>query len=368
MSNPSLVFNSVPSGSLPLPGKHLVVKDLPLPAREGVLVRIDLASLDPFLLSQLRDPSSTWTYQPALPIGEALSTSAVGTVVRSDISNLPPGEVVWLARTPLAVYSFFDAEVAVNPRLVVPIGRIVQETGIHKGHWLGVLGVPGLTGFAGLYECGQPKAGETIFISSAAGTVGMTVAYFSKREGLRTVGSAGSAEKVDRLRGTGLFDEAFVFDRLDSGEAGEKELRRAAPEGIDIHFANVGGVQMRAAAACMKVQGRIIVCDALNEYGGGVNTEEPGKSGGGGLDPGWLWQPVVYKRLTIRGFLITDLAPKYYESFQKQMYEGIKKDGGLPRIAPLEVVHGLDKAAEAFGNLFRNGKVMGKLLVQPSRP
>ncbi|KAK2005190.1 hypothetical protein LZ32DRAFT_286214, partial [Colletotrichum eremochloae] len=164
---------------------------------------------------------------------------------------------------------------------------------------------------------------------------------------------------------TGLFDEAFVFNRLDSCETGEAALRRAAPEGIDIHFANVGGVQLRAAAACMKVQGRIVVCDALNEYGGGVNTDEPGKSGGGGLDSAWLWQPVVYKRLTIRGFLIPDLAARYHASFQKQMYEGIKEDGGLPRIAPLEVVHGLDKAAEAFVNLFRSGKVTGKLLVQP---
>ncbi|KAK1570032.1 zinc-binding dehydrogenase [Colletotrichum navitas] len=366
MSNPSLVFNSVPAGGLPLPGKHLVVKDMPLPAGEGVLVRIDLASLDPFLLSQLRDPSSAWTYQPALPVGEALNTSAVGTVVRSEVPDLPLGEVVWLARTPLAQYAFLDSAAAANQRLVVPIGRVVREMSIDKGHWLGVLGVPGLTGFAGLYECGQPKAGETIYISSAAGTVGLTVAYFSKRERLYTIGSTRSAEKVNWLRGTGLFDEAFVFD---SCEAGEAALRRAAPRGIDIHFASVGGAQMRAAEACMKVQGRIVVCDAIDEYSVGIDTAELGVSGGDGLDSrSWLWQPVVYKRLTIRGFLINDLAAKYTASFQKQMYEDIKKDGGLPRIARLEVVCGLENAAGSFGNLFCSGKIIGKLLIQPTGP
>ncbi|GJC96318.1 zinc-binding dehydrogenase [Colletotrichum higginsianum] len=356
MSNPALVFSSVPSGRFPQPGKDLVVKELPLPDGEGVL---------------LRDPSSAWTYQPALPVGEPLCTSAVGTVVRSDAAHvLPLGETVWLARVPLARYAFLEVSMAANRRLVVPIGRLVKEYSLDAGHWLGVLGVPGLTGFTGLYECGRPKAGETIFISSAAGTVGLTVAYFSKRDGLRVVGSAGSTDKADWLRRTGLFDDAFVFGRQDSHETGEASLRRAAPEGLDIHFASVGGAQLRAAAACMKVHGRIIVCDAIDEYGGGGgnNTggadDEPG--GAAAPDARWLWQPVVYKRLTISGFLVTDLAGKYMASFQQQMHEGIERDGGLPRIAPLHVVHGLDKAAEAFGDLFRSGKIMGKLLVQPS--
>ncbi|KAI8301833.1 hypothetical protein K4K59_000827 [Colletotrichum sp. SAR11_240] len=300
-----------------------------MPDGEGVLVRIQLASLDPFLRSQLRDSSSAWTYTPALPVGEPLCTSAVGTVVRSDaVHDLPVGETVWLARVPMAQY-------------------------------------PGLTGFAGLYECGQPKPGETIFISSAAGTVGLTVAYFSKRDGLRVVGSAGSTEKVDWLRQTGLFDDVFVFNRQDSPETGESLLRRTAPEGLEIHFASVGGAQLRAAAACMKVHGRIVVCDAVDEYGniGGAN-DEPGCAMT--PDAQWLWQPVVYKRLTISGFLVTDLAGKYMASFQQQMHKGIEKDGGLPRIAPLHVIRGLDKATEAFGDLFRCGKIMGKLLVQLS--
>ncbi|KAK6222438.1 zinc-binding dehydrogenase [Colletotrichum tabaci] len=372
MSNPALVFSSVPSGRFPQPGKDLVVKELPLPDGEGVLVRIQLASLDPFLRSQLRDPSSAWTYQPALLVGEPLCTSAVGTVVRSDDAHvLPLGETVWLARVPLARYVLLEVSVAANRRLVVPIGRLVKEYSLDAGHWLGVLGVPGLTGFTGLYECGRPKAGETIFISSAAGTVGLTVAYFSKRDGLRVVGSAGSTDKADWLRRTGLFDDAFVFGRQDSHETGEASLCRAAPEGLDIHFASVGGAQLRAAAACMRVHGRIVVCDAIDEYGGGGdgnNTggadDEPG--GAAAPDARWLWQPVVYKRLTISGFLVTDLAGKYMASFQQQMHEGIERDGGLPKVAPLHVVHGLDKAAEAFGDLFRSGKVMGKLLVQPS--
>ncbi|KAL3296241.1 endo-polygalacturonase 6 [Colletotrichum asianum] len=364
MSNPTLIFSSVPSGRFPQPGRDLVVKELPMPDGEGVLVRIQLASLDPFLRSQLRDSSSAWTYTPALPIGEPLCTSAVGTIVRSDaVHDLPVGETVWLARVPMAQYVILEVSVAANRRLVVPIGGRMKEYSLDAGHWLGVLGVPGLTGFAGLYECGRPKPGETIFISSAAGTVGLTVAYFSKRDGLRVVGSAGSIDKVDWLRQTGIFDDAFVFNRKDSHETGESLLRRAAPEGLDIHFASVGGAQLRAAAACMKVHGRIVVCDAIDEYGniGGVD-DEPGCATA--PDSPWLWQPVVYKRLKISGFLVTDLARKYMASFQQQMYEGIEKDGGLPRIAPLHVVRGLDKAAEAFGDLFRCGKIMGKLLVQ----
>ncbi|EFQ25770.1 zinc-binding dehydrogenase [Colletotrichum graminicola] len=368
MSNPSLIFASVPSDRLPVPGKDLLVEGRSLPAGEGVLVRIELASLDPYLLSQLRDPSSAWTYQPTLPVGEPLSTSAVGTVERSDAPGLPAGEMVWLAMTPLARYAFLTVSVAANRRLVVPIGQLVRDLGIDVGHWLGVLGVPGLTGFAGLYECGKPRAGETIFISSAAGTVGLTVAYFSKRDGLRVVGSAGTTEKVDLLWRTGLFDEAFVVGRRDSHETVEASLRRTAPEGVDIYFASVGGSQMRAAATCMKVHGRIVVCDAVDEYGGVSSTESTEKSSNSWPHAPWLWQPVAYRRLTIRGFIITDLVTKYMASFQEQMYEGIKKDGGLPRIAPLYVVRGLEKAAEAFENLFRSGKVMGKLLVQPCDP
>ncbi|CAI0655262.1 unnamed protein product, partial [Colletotrichum noveboracense] len=223
---------------------------------------------------------------------------------------------------------------------------------------------PGLTGFAGLYECGQPKPGETIFVSSAAGTVGLTVAYFSKRDGLRVVGSAGSIDKADWLRQTGLFDDVFVFNRQDSHETGESLLRGAAPEGLDIHFASIGVAQLRAAASCMKVRGRIVVCDAIDEYGNIGADDKPGCATA--PNARWLWQLIVYKRLTISGFLVTDLAGKYTASFQQQMHEDIERDGGLPRIAPLHVVRGLDKAAEAFGDLFRCGKVMGKLLVQLS--
>ncbi|OLN96155.1 NADP-dependent alkenal double bond reductase P1 [Colletotrichum chlorophyti] len=347
-SNQTLIFRSIPQG-LPIPGKDLVVEDRPIPTEDGgVLVRINLASLDPHIRGQLRDPSIS-TYEPALPVGEPISSSVVGTVLKSQSARLPVGETVWIMRAPLAEYVAIPTSHVENDRMVVPIGGLVQKLGIDPGHWLGILGIPGLTGFAGLYEYGRPRSGETVYISSAAGTVGLVVAFCCKRDGLRVIGSVGSQEKVDFLRMTGLFDN--VFNYRDNSESCTAALRRLAPQGIDIYFANVGGLQLQAAVDRMNVHGRVVLCNAIDEYHHSAKSLT------------WLWQPVIYKRLTFSGFLVTDLARKYFPSFQERMIEAVQHDA-LADMAPIHVVAGIENAAQAFVDLFQSRKIMGKLLVR----
>lgn len=178
----------------------------------------------------MRDPSIK-SYSPAFELNGPISNDSVARVLKSDHPDYAPGELI-VAMLPLAEYAVLTKENLGNIRRKVHNPYNLPDLGL----FLGPLGMPGLTAWSSLYEIGQPKKGETIFISSAAGAVGQVVGQVAKREGLRVVGSAGSDDKVKFLVEELGFDGAFNYKTEKAGDA----LARLAPDGVDIYFENVG--------------------------------------------------------------------------------------------------------------------------------
>jgi len=209
--------------------------------------------------------------------------------------------------------------------------------------FLGVLGMPGLTAYYGLFELGQPQEGETVFVSGAAGAVGSAAGQMAKIAGCRVVGSAGSAAKIEWLRELG-FDAAFDYRKHPVREA----LAAAAPEGIDVYFDNVGGDHLEAAIGALHTYGRVAACGSVSRY----NDVEPSPG------PRNMFM-VVTKRLRIQGYIITDHYDRYPEFFERAS-EWVRE--GRLRYRET-VVEGIDNAPRAFLGLLR-GENIGKMLVK----
>jgi hypothetical protein len=208
---------------------------------------------------------------------------------------------------------------------------------------LGVLGMPGFTAYYGLFELGQPKEGETVLVSGAAGAVGSAAGQMAKIAGCRVIGSAGSAEKIAWLRELG-FDDAFNYREQSVREA----LAQAAPEGIDIYFDNVGGDHLEAAIGALRTYGRVAACGSISRYNDVEATPGPRNM-----------FMVVTKRLRIQGYIISDHYDRFPEFFAKA--EEWFRDGRLQYRET--VIEGIENAPQAFLGLLR-GENLGKMLVK----
>ncbi|HUE27160.1 MAG TPA: NADP-dependent oxidoreductase, partial [Solirubrobacteraceae bacterium] len=209
--------------------------------------------------------------------------------------------------------------------------------------YLGVLGVTGFTAYVGLFEIAKLREGDVVFVSAAAGAVGSIAGQLAKIKGCRVIGSAGSVEKVDYLVNVLGFDAAFNYR---DGPVRDS-LRRAAPDGIDVYFDNVGGEHLEAALESLRDFGRVAMCGAISLY----NATE--------LPPGPRNIPeVVRKRLMLRGFIITD--------HMQLMGDFVRDVGGWLQAGKIDyretVVEGIERAPEALIGLFR-GQNLGKMLV-----
>ena len=203
---------------------------------------------------------------------------------------------------------------------------------------LGVLGMTGLTAWVGLLEIGKIEEGETLYVSGAAGAVGNVAVQIAKLKGLRVIGSAGSAEKVEWLRSLGV--EAFDYR--------ETPAKEALADGIDVYFDNVGGAQLEAALFALRPFGRVIACGAIAGY----NDERP--------EPGPRNLAfIVSKRLRIQGFIVTDHLDRFPE-FVAEVGPWLR-DGKL--VSRETVVEGLENVPMAFAGLF-HGHNVGKMLVR----
>ncbi|MDH4341119.1 MAG: NADP-dependent oxidoreductase, partial [Thermoleophilia bacterium] len=208
---------------------------------------------------------------------------------------------------------------------------------------LGVFGMPGLTAYYGLFELGEPKDGETVFVSGAAGAVGSTVGQMAKIAGCRVIGSAGSPEKLDWLRELG-FDDGFNYHERRVREA----LAELAPDGIDIYFDNVGGDHLEAAIGALRRGGRVVACGSISRY----NDVEPMPG------PRNMFM-VVTKRLRIQGYIVSDHFDRFDEFYEKA--QGWVRDGKLRYRET--VVEGIESGPQAFLGLLR-GENIGKMLVK----
>lgn len=249
VQNKGLIFKSVPSG-WPIPGENLVVEDHgfdpeALPPKDGIITKNFYLSFDPYLRGRMRAAESSSYFAP-YTLGQPITSSGVARVLKSNNSRFKDGDTV-VGLLPMEEYSIVPGEVANR------LKKLENQYNLDLKHFIGVLGMPGLTAYSSLYEIGKPKKGETIFISAASGAVGQVVGQLAKREGLIVIGSVGSDEKLDFIQKKLDFDGGFNYKKENPKEA----LARLAPDGIDIYYENVGGEQLDAALISMKTYGRI---------------------------------------------------------------------------------------------------------------
>jgi NADPH-dependent curcumin reductase CurA len=302
------------------------------PQEGEVLVRNLFMSVDPYMRGRMREGKS---YVPPFEIGKPLEGGALGEVIESKADGMQPGDVVL---SNLGWREYFIT----NPQNLRPVNRKIQPLSVY----LGVLGMTGMTAWVGL-NITEAKAGETVFISGAAGAVGSAAGQLAKQRGCRVIGSAGSPEKIRFLLDECGFDVAFNYKT----GSNLKHLEETASEGIDVYFDNVGGEALEAALAILKVRGRIAACGAISLY----NREKPQPG------PSNLFL-VVAKRLTMRGFIVSDWLDKLGD-FQREAGE-LFVDGKLKHRETL--VEGIENAADAFLGLFKGANI-GKMVVKLGR-
>ncbi|WP_367136878.1 MULTISPECIES: NADP-dependent oxidoreductase [Streptomyces] len=303
---------------------------VPEPGEGQILVRTIHMSVDPYMRGRMNDVRS---YVPPFELDRPMEGGAVGEVIASRSDAFKPGDHV-LHGLGWREYAVVGAEnaVKVDPELA-PLSA-----------YLGVLGMPGLTAYAGLLEVASFKEGDAVFVSGAAGAVGLQVGQIAKLKGAsRVIGSAGTDEKVKALVEEYGFDAAFNYK---NGPVAE-QLKEAAPDGIDVYFDNVGGDHLEAAIGALKVHGRATLCGAISAY----NDTEP--------QPGPRnMVAIIGKRLRLQGVLVRDHA-----AMQPQFVQEV---GGWVRSGELKyretVVHGVEHALDAFLGMLR-GENTGKMIV-----
>jgi hypothetical protein len=312
---------------------RLVDTERPDPQDGQIVVRMLVMSVDPYMRGRMRAGKS---YAAAWEVGETMQGGAVGRVVDSRSPDVPVGALV-LANAGWRDVAVLDAaHVQVLPDL----------PGIPPSYHLGVLGMPGLTAWAGLFRVAAFQPGEDVFVSGAAGAVGSLVGQFARLRGAgRVVGSAGTPAKVAWLRELG-FDAAFDYH---DGPVADL-LAAAAPDGIDVFFDNVGGEHLEAAIGALRLHGRAALCGSISTYN--AVSPPPGPRN---------MSQVVATRLTLRGFLVgdhTDLRPEFLEALP-----GWIASGDL--VVRETVREGLVDAVPAFLDLLRGGNT-GKMVVRVS--
>ena len=283
-TNRQFVIDHLPKGKL---GPEVFkLGEGPMPtAKDGeVLLRSRYISLD------AANRAWMWgaTYRSAVKQGDVMAGGALAEVIESRDPGFKPGDLVF-ADTGWQDYAALPA------KHLQKLGKAEPMT-----YLMSVYGIAGLTAYIGLLECGQPKAGETVVVSAAAGSVGSLVGQIAKIKGCTTIGIAGGASKCDFLTSRLGFDKAVDYKSPEFSKA----LRAAAPKGIDVYFDNVGGDILEACLFNMNNHGRVSCCGAVSQY------DAPAAHGPRGV-PGLI----VTKRLTLRGFVVMD----FYGQMEKAL-------------------------------------------------
>jgi len=312
------------------------IEGMPVPtAGPGeMLLRTLWLSLDPYMRGRMSDAPS---YAAPVAIGQVMEGRTVSEVVASNLDGYAPGDIV-LSPSGWQSHAVSQGKLTrkIDPS-IAPVSTAV-----------GVLGMPGMTAYTGLLDIGQPKPGETVVVSAASGAVGSLVGQIARLKGARAVGIAGGPAKCRYV-----VDE-LGFDACVDHRAGDlaERLKAACPNGIDVYFENVGGAVFEAVFPLFNNFARVPVCGQIATYNA---TEMPE----GALRTSQLTRAVLTKRLTIRGFIVTDFAARQAD-FLRDVSAWIREG----RIKYREdVVDGLDKAPRALIGLLR-GENFGKMLVR----
>jgi NADPH-dependent curcumin reductase CurA len=305
----------------------------PVPGPGEVLLRTIWLSLDPYMRGRMSDGPS---YAQPVPIGGVMEGGTVSEVIASNNPGFAKGDIV-LSRAGWQTHAISDGKglAKIDPK-IAPISTAV-----------GVLGMPGMTAYTGLLDIGKPQAGETVVVAAASGAVGSAVGQIAKIKGARAVGIAGGKDKCEHVKNELGFDECL--DHRDPDLAAK--LKQACPKGIDVYFENVGGAVFEAVFPLLNNFARVPVCGLIAHYN---DTEAK--------PPKWaamMMRAVLTKRLTIRGFIVSDFAPRHAD-FLRDMSGWVRE--GKVKYKEF-VTEGLDSAPGAFMGLLK-GANFGKQLVR----
>jgi NADPH-dependent curcumin reductase CurA len=307
---------------------------VPQPGPGEVLLRTQWLSLDPYMRGRMSDAPS---YAKPVGIGEVMEGGTVSAVVASNNDRFAPGDIV-LGHTGWQTHALSNGAGLrkLDPKLA-PVSTA-----------LGVLGMPGMTAYAGLLEIGKPQPGETVVVAAASGAVGSVVGQIARIKGARAVGIAGGTDKCRHVKEVLGFDDCLDHRAADFAA----RLKAACPKGIDVYFENVGGAVFDAVLPLLNPFARIPVCGLIAQY----NATE--------LPPGpnrlpLLMRNVLTKRLLIRGFIVWDFAARL-DDFLRDMSQWVKEGRVKYRE---DVVDGLENAPATLIGLLK-GKNFGKQLVR----
>jgi NADPH-dependent curcumin reductase len=305
------------------------------PGPGGLLVKTLALSLDPAMRGWMNDAKS---YIPPVGIDEVMRAGGIGKVVASNNPKFAVGDLVSAA---LGVQEY--ATVAEDQIQRSGLFRIDPRLG-SVTQWLNVLGMPGMTGYFGLLDVGQPKPGDTVVVSGAAGAVGQTVGQLAKIKGCRVVGIAGGRAKCDWVVNELGFDACIDYKGGDV-KAGLKEH---CPKGVDVYFDNVGGEILDDVLARLARGARIVICGAISQYNNTTPVQGPKN-----------YLSLLVHRARMEGMVVFDYADRFPVAVAE--LAGYLKDGRMK--SKEDVVNGIETFPEALIKLF-TGENFGKLVLQ----
>ena len=333
--NQQILLDNRPVGEATVANFNLVTTDTPALADGQVLVRHHYLSLDPYMRGRMNDSKS---YAAAQPLGEVMIGGTVGEVVESRHPRFSVGDQV-VGMGGWQEYSVVDANV---PGML----RRVDTTHVPLSHYLGAVGMPGVTAWYGLVKIINPKAGETVVVSAATGAVGSAFGALAKARGCRVVGIAGGADKCAYAVNELGFDACVDYKEHADYISLSKALKAACPNGIDGHFENVGGMVLDAVLLRTNAFARIAVCGMIAGYNGAPLPM---------VNPALI----LVNRLKVEGFIVSEHMEVWPEALTEL---GTLVATG--KLRPRETVaQGIAAAPEAFMGLLK-GKNFGKQLVK----
>ena len=344
LQNQQIRLASRPVGMPTRANWHLTSEPIAALEDGGVLVKTLALSLDPAMRGWMNEGKS---YIPPVGIDEVMRAGGVGVVVASKNASFAVGDHV-------------NAGLGVQEYCLIPAAQL-KRSGIFKidlnlgslTQWLNVLGMPGMTGYFGLMDVGQPQAGETVVVSGAAGAVGQTVGQVAKLKGCRVVGIAGGKAKCDWVVNELGFDACIDYkasapEGASRWDAVREGLKQHCSGGVDIYFDNVGGDILDTVLARINLRARIVICGAISQYNNTTAVKGPAN-----------YLSLLVNRARMEGIVVFDYAARYHLAIAEMA--AYLKDGRMK--SKEDVVKGLNTFPETLLKLF-NGENFGKLVLE----
>ncbi len=306
----------------------LVSSPIPLAGKGEILCKIHYLSLDPYMRGQINGRHISGAIHP----GELMRGETVSEVISSDDPHFKIGDMV-------KHQGGWQTYCVAEPKDLQKVDPRIEPPSLA----LGVLGMPGLTAYAGLLHLAKPKAGDTVLVSAASGAVGSMVGQIAKIKGCRVIGIAGSQKKIDWLNQTAGFDGCFNYKEESPAEG----IKRLCPDGVDVYFDNVGGEILDAAMWQLAIGARVVLCGLMAQYNSDI------------VPPGPNPATIIRARATVKGMVVYDHFDK-----QKAFLDAATKWMKTGKIKYIEdVSEGLGKAPYAFSRLMR-GQNFGKTIIK----